>query len=493
MATPLVELANVAAFYPGRLPRKTILENISWKIYPGKHCAILGKNGAGKSSLLKLIHGDIWPSKGNIKWRDGKGFSDSPIIGRKLSQLVAPDIQAKFQGSSQAHTVKEFLASTESVVKNQMHQIELLMNELGAEEWLFSQMHELSQGQLRLVLIAAALLHKPALLLLDEWSDGLDEYRFNKVMAKLESVADKITMIFITHNPHNLPKWVQKTYYMEKGQLYAQPKELSNSFTPTLKKTAPPSPEQTSGSIIFELADVSVFIDGKRVLDNLNWRMKRGENWRICGSNGAGKSTFLRLLAGDEFVYAGGKLRFWPLNSHKPAETLTQKRRAISLVSDLTQALYGYALTGLELILSGIDNTVGIYREYASEEIRWAEKLLCEFFPDSSSSMATQSIHRLSCGQLRRLFLCRALASKPEVLLLDEPLSGMDASSTRHYLELLEKLIDKGIDNIKPALVCVSHQPLPEFFNRSGNMKDGKLYNGFSIRPPDYPYFQDFV
>ncbi|MDE5879751.1 MAG: ATP-binding cassette domain-containing protein, partial [Desulfovibrio sp.] len=226
---------------------------------------------------------------------------------------------------------------------------------------------------------------------------------------------------------------------------------------------------------LLERAGGSVYIDRVKVLHNIDWRVSRGEHWRVSGPNGAGKSTLLRLLAGDEFAAAGGRLTRYLPSLGRAAETLEEVRRAVRLVSDLSQALYGYPLTGLELVCSGLDNTIGVYRDFSAAERAGARSLIEAFFPEGGADeIAAASIRRLSTGQLRRLFLGRALMGRPEVLLLDEPCSGLDEAARERYLDALERVAASGAG---PSLIFVSHEAgdAPACCTREARLEAGRL------------------
>lgn len=195
---------------------------------------------------------------------------------------------------------------------------------------------------------------------------------------------------------------------------------------------------------MLDLDNVTVFIDRQEVLHDISWCMHQGENWRITGANGSGKSTLLRLLAGDEFVAAGGRFDRWLPGQGGQVDTLEALRKGVRLVSDLSQALYGYSLNALDMVCTGFDNSIGVYRRFSDAERAEATSRMAQMFPDenpeSLKQLGRQSIRHLSTGQLRRLFLARALVGGPDILLLDEPCSGLDASSRAQYLHLLDSL-----------------------------------------------------
>lgn len=476
----LVRIEDVSLFIPGDPARRSVLRDINLEICRGRHYALTGANGSGKSSLLRLIHGDLWPASGRIFWQPGSRPETSPIVGRKLSRLVSPAIQAEIQARGWSASVRSLLAgaredSPYAFAGNGSGaceaEIAALLRDLDGLKLLDLPLSELSQGQLRLALLARAILARPRLLLLDEWSDGLDARRRDRVLRSLAALASGTAMVFVAHSDEALPDWVDGRLHMEDGRLSHEPPP---PCVPAPRR-GPVHARKEAGPTLFELRNVSVVVAGKPLLQNINWRLRTGENWRISGPNGAGKSTFLRLLAGDEFVYAGGELAAWSGRTGEPLLCLASKRAAISLVSDLGSARYDYDITALELILSGHENSVGLYREYSPAEIAWADCLLASFF-DSPALIRDRSIRMLSAGQLRRLFLARSLASRPEVILLDEPCSGLDPQSRGRFLTLLDDLAAGKIAGLAPALVFVSHEPeAPQCINRWAEMRAGDL------------------
>lgn len=536
MSKLLVKIENASAFIPGDAARRLVLRNVSWNI--ADHAGIVGANGAGKSTLLRLAHGDLRPCAGSIVWLDNDGWTASAIAARELGALVSPHIQAQCQRHAWDVTGMQMLAGAandaplafaEKPDARAEQVITTLLAKMEALPLLRMRLPQLSQGQLRLLLLARALLAKPKLLLLDEWADGLDARKRLLLAEVLAKYADTMLMVFTGHREDTIPAWVKTRLYMQQGKLLREPptrepeqkffctaeidmicgvcvdKQTPNEQLPgrnhyascnvdtagTTDRTSATngqgasvynemplsskSAERDCNQILINLQNVSVYIEGELILHEVSWALKKGEHWHIAGANGSGKSTFLRLLAGDEFGAAGGSIKVYSARTSKEIRTLAQKRRTVSLVSDLGQALYGYPLTGRELVLSGCDMSVGNYREYSEAEERRADDLLKMFFGDADwPQIAGASIRQLSTGQLRRLFLTRALMPAPEVLLLDEPCSGLDVQSRLAYLDLLANLArwENG-----PQIVLASHyvEDIPKFVNRMARMDAGRL------------------
>lgn len=472
---PLVSIDNVSLFIPGDVRRELILRDLTWHLARGEHTAITGPNGAGKSSLLRLMHGDLWPASGSIAWQPDAKPETSRIVARGMAALVSPQIQAEIQSRAWQITAGGLIAGLCGQTCGQAVPSPDSIGELLAE-WQAGAiagmaLPALSQGQLRLTLLAAAILARPKLILLDEWSDGLDAQRQALVLATFTRLRREMTFVFAAHRQSALPAWISRWLTMAAGRL--------EPGAPAPEGRAPEplaAPAVAAGPVLAELRNVSVITGGVALLKNINWQLRAGEHWRIKGANGAGKSTFLRLLAGDEFVYAGGELILRSRKSGSVLRTLAQKRGAVSLVSDLGQAQYGYDLTALELVLSGHENSVGLYRGYGPAEIAAARKLIYLFFGDAcGQAIAQSSIRRLSTGQLRKLFLARALVCNPEILLLDEPCSGLDPDSRADFLRLLDRIASGAVAGLAPALVFVSHEEAPACINRWAEMRAGAL------------------
>lgn len=477
--SPLVDIKDLSLFLPGDARQKMILHHIDWHLCRGEHHLLLGHNGAGKTTLMRLMHGLLWPAEGCIVWHTSEGEETSPIAGRAVSALVSPDQQENYQRQRWYITGRELLLTafedTPLLYTNtseQRHaQVEDMARRLRALDLLDRMVPEVSQGQLRLLLLGRALVRQPDLLLLDECSDGLDADHSRRFYEVLDSVREHCTVIMSSHRPEQVPDWYRKTRVIHQGRLLAPgsalPPQEGEYEDISLAGAVTSAPEPSAP--LLDVRHATVFSDGQEILHDVDWTLRKGEHWRIEGENGSGKSTFLRLLAGDEFVAVGGTLvRHLP---HHGGETvlLEEIRKGVRLVSDLSQALYGYNITALELVCTGLENTVGVYRDYSKAEQDQARRVMREL---GVGHLADRSIRLLSTGQLRRLFLARALMGEPDILLLDEPCSALDEDSRRQYLDLLDQLAARGI-----SLVFVSHfeGDAPSCINRRARMHQGRL------------------
>ena len=488
MSDIIVSIEDVSLFLPGDSSQKHVLHNICWQVRRGAHCALLGPNGSGKSTLLRLMRGELWPAKGRIQWHGPNGAEDSPLAGRAMTALVSPAQQENYQRQAWDLTGRDLLLTgfedtplvytDRTALRRQA--VDDMAARLDAEGLLDRTVPTFSQGQLRLLLLGRALLRAPTLLLLDECDEGLDE-RYRQIFFEtLGEYANRCTVIMTAHRAANIPDWCTGRRYVRNGRLLTAPPAGDAQDEPNQPldgDTATPNdPTHASGHIMLDLDNTTVFIDRQEVLHNINWCMHQGEHWRITGANGSGKSTLLRLLAGDEFVAAGGSLEYWLPSQGGHVNTLEAVRKGVRLVSDLSQALYGYSLNALDMVCTGFDNSIGVYRRFSEAERAEAKSRMALMFPEESAErleqIGQQSIRHLSTGQLRRLFLARALVGGPDILLLDEPCSGLDAVSRAQYLQLLDQLAAQGIQ-----MIFVSHhnEDAPLCINREAHMEGGRL------------------
>ena len=205
------------------------------------------------------------------------------------------------------------------------------------------------------------------------------------------------------------------------------------------------SPETAS---IVDAQNVSVFRNGSPILRSVSWRIAAGEHWALLGANGSGKTTLLKIMAGYEWPSEG---TISVLGNKYGHCDLREHRKQIGWVSAaLEQKLPGRD-TVLEIVLSGIDATLGVYRAFDEDEIVRARECLRLM---NLNSFANRTFGTLSQGEQQRALIARALVRKPALLILDEPCAGLDPAAREGFLENLDAL---AAAPDAPALVLVTH------------------------------------
>ncbi|GHV50017.1 ABC transporter ATP-binding protein [Deltaproteobacteria bacterium] len=433
------------------------LDHVDFTLSEGEHVVVQGRNGSGKSTLLRVIHGEIWPDQrdgGGVCWFTPEGPEDFPLIGMRMSALVSTALLENYQSKGWRITGETLLLTgfSDSLLlyaepsSEELQTVHALAGQFAVTHLLDKEVPALSHGQLRLLLLARACARNPAIFLLDEVTDGLDRRARRMVNEQLERLAASSTLLAVAHRPDTLPGCMLRSARMEQGKIIAWSPWSAVSVE---KRGAAPLPEKPAaddagcGLPLIDIVNADVFVDSVPVLHGINWQIRQGEQWLVVGCNGSGKSTLLRLIAGLENVAAGGHIeRRLPGQGEGVIVELERMRRGIGLISEKDQAVYRYNLTGEELVLTGFERSVGLFHEPEQEHRdaarAWMERL-------EIAHLAARRMRSLSTGQLRRLFLARALAGNPDIVLLDEPCSGLDAESGKRFLSLVNDLALSGV------------------------------------------------
>ncbi len=486
-----------------RLWGAAILSGVSFQLREGESWAILGANGAGKSTFLRLLRGDVWPhpeSRGERRYHFGADgapadASESPIGARERMALVSAEAQDAYQRRDWNVRVEDVVRSgfrggiwvTEPLSADQERRADEAMELLGIGALRRHSLLEVSTGEARKALLARALAPGPRVLLLDEFCNGLDAPSRRALLAVVSDIARRGTaIVFATHRLDEIVPEVTHAAILERGRIAKQggreeilPRWAGASATPTATATMRPTATTTStpvatptahDGVLIAIESADVLIDGQRVLRDLDWRMQRDENWVVRGRNGAGKSTFLRLLAGEEHAAPGGRILRLDMGE-RPG--LFEVRARIALVGPKLQADHRLETTGEAVVLSGFFGSIGLPEEPTPAQEaaarRWMSRLGIEH-------LAERGIQEISYGELRRLLLARALVIDPEVVLLDEPFNGLDPRSRGEMMELAEDLCRSGT-----RIVLVTHhdgEVIPSV-NREMELAQGRIaYQG---------------
>jgi molybdate transport system ATP-binding protein len=193
------------------------------------------------------------------------------------------------------------------------------------------------------------------------------------------------------------------------------------------------------GPVLLRLSQVDLYVEYRAVLRDLNWQLRRGEHWSVFGENGAGKSSFLKLLYGDLSPALGGRIERLGFPGGTP---IMEWRRRVGYVSPELHSAFSMDLDILELVASGRHASIGLNDAPSAADLRIARRWL-KFF--KLSSLAKRRPRELSYGQLRRALIARAMAADAQILLLDEPLTGLDPKQRALMKRLLEHLMRRRV------------------------------------------------
>jgi molybdate transport system ATP-binding protein len=332
-------------------------------------------------------------------------------------------------------------------------------------------MRHLSTGELRKVLIARALMKSPRLLVLDEPFGGIDASSREELKVLLDELTrEGVQMVLVSHRADEIPAAIGHVLCVKDGRVVLQGRreevisgwqrmvDEDESLAPCLPREDRPAAK--APEILVEMKGVTIRFDDITILDNLDWTVKRGENWALLGPNGAGKTTLLSLITGDNLQAYANEIRLFGMLKGS-GESLWDIREKIGVVSSELQVRYRKGIQVRDVVASGLFDSIGLFRRLSPEDRRMVEDWmdLLGILP-----MAERAFEGLSYGERRMALIARSMVKSPLLLILDEPCQGLDPANRRKMLKLLDR-IGAGTGT---RVIYVSHyeDEMPSCINR---------------------------
>jgi molybdate transport system ATP-binding protein len=448
-----VRLRNIGLLRSGR----SVLRDVDWTIRPGQRWVVVGGNGAGKTQLLKLVAGAIWPTPATggsrcYLWR-GEVWKTPRGVQEEIAYIGA-ERQDKYERYGWNHTLRQVIGTgvhrsdipLDSLSAADERRIERTMVELALGHLAARSFLSLSYGERRLALLARALAARPGLLLLDELLNGLDSANRMRALGWLEhSGRSMLPWAFATHRVEDVPTSATHALVLERGRVVyrgalaraplarwlpgAKSRIVSAARAP---RTAP------SRRLIVRLTRACVYLDEHAALTDVTFTVRAGQCWIVYGANGSGKTTLLRTLYGDHGVAVGGTIERAGI---KPGVPLDVFRRRVGLVAPHVQADLPQNLTVAAVVLSGFGAAIGPNESPSPAQRGAAGRALARL---GLTRLAGRALRELSYGQIRRVLFARAWINDPTLLLLDEPFAGVDSPTRRALQTIIQDLAARG-------------------------------------------------
>ena len=200
---------------------------------------------------------------------------------------------------------------------------------------------------------------------------------------------------------------------------------------------------------VVRLNRVSIRYGDRTILQDLDWTVRRGERWALSGENGAGKSTLLSLVCADNPQSYACDIRLFG-RKRGSGESIWDIKRHIGYVSPEMHRAYQKNLPAQDIVASGLHDSIGLYRRPAPGEVETCAWWMEVF---GVGGLAARSFLHLSSGEQRLCLLARAFVKDPELLILDEPLHGLDTRNRRRVRAVIEAFCHRR----GKTLVLVTH------------------------------------
>ena len=220
---------------------------------------------------------------------------------------------------------------------------------------------------------------------------------------------------------------------------------------------------------VIDTESLSLKAGHRYLLNNIDWQVKRGEHWLVFGMNGCGKTTLLSILAGFKQP-SRGIVRV--LNETYTANNILNLRKRIGWVSSSFFDQVYSKESAMDIVLSGKFGTVGLDMNITDADIKKAKLLLKEVH---LRGKIYHPFHLMSKGERQNVLIARALIGNPEILMLDEPCTGLDIEAREYLLNTVKDLAE----NSGITIVYVTHHTdeiMPEVFKKTLLLKNGITY-----------------
>ena len=445
-----------------------VLHDINWTLQKGENWVITGHNGSGKSTFLRLIRGEIWPAPVNGGTRTYY-FDDepthSPIGIRRKIALVSAEQQTRY-------TRQEWLLHGWQIVFTGLFDGDLLyrypteaerelvrqsMMRVGISDLFEANYQKLSQGQLRKLLIARALISRPPVLALDEICVGLDAESRRQVLDLVEEVAaDGTQILYVNHRREEILQAITHELVIKEGRAESREYRAEHKVLRVERKALRTTQHlalSTQDSQLLAIQNANVAVDeGKvMVLHDINWQMHAGENWLVYGHNGAGKTTLLKLILGEWWPAAGGSItRFG-----EDFNNVWEIKNRIGFFSSELQTRYNVDLPARDVIMTGFYSSIGWLQNTTPAQRERADELIEQF---NLQALAKRNLLQMSYGQARKVLIARALVNRPRLMLLDEPFDGLDVDFKAELSEIFNAATQhNNHTHSQTNLILVSH------------------------------------
>ena len=464
---PIIQVTNGVP----RHPSYRMKEPVNFVMEQGEHIALVGPNGGGKSLLVDILIGR-WPLLMNeVKYHFP--LSDSGMVCDHIRYITFRDsygdadgtfyYQQRWNSQDMEVTplVRELLPEAKDKAWGKT------VNDLfGIEEMMDKHIVLLSSGELRKFQLAKALMNRPSVLILDNPFIGLDVAARDLLRHLLTDLIANthLQVMLMLSREDEIPPFITHVVRVDGlvcgGKLdihscicHSERSEESRihqvDAPEILRRYAPLDDRGGVEDEIIRLNKVSIRYGERTILKELDWVVRKGEKWALTGGNGSGKSTLLSLICADNpQSYACDIALFG--RRRGTGESIWEIKKHIGYVSPEIHRAYLKNMPAIDIVASGLHDSVGLYVRPKPEQ-----RCVCERWMEvfGIGELKDRSFLQLSSGEQRLVLLARAFVKEPDLLILDEPLHGLDTANR----QLVRGIIDDYCRREGKTLVMVSH------------------------------------
>lgn len=452
-----------------RNPLVCLAKPITASFAVGEHLAVVGPNGGGKSLFIDTLLGkyplktgtvsyDFSPSETNTVYDNVKYIAFRDTYG-------AADANYYYQQRWNAHDqddapeVREMLGEVkDEALKQELFEL------FRIEPMLDKKIILLSSGELRKFQLTKTLLTAPRVLVMDNPFIGLDAPTRDLLLQLLERLTtmSAVQIVLVLSMVDDVPPFITHVIPVEglavgdkltrEEYLHVVAgKQPANEYEDLQQRIIdlPYEGENYDSEEVVRLNKVSIRYGDRTILKELDWTVLRGEKWALSGENGAGKSTLLSLVCADNPQSYACDINLFG-RKRGTGESIWEIKKHIGYVSPEMHRAYLKNLPTIEIVASGLHDSIGLYKRPQPEQMA-----VCEWWMDvfGIEPLKDKPFLQLSSGEQRLALLARAFVKDPELLILDEPLHGLDTYNRRR----VKKVIEAFCGRKDKTLIMVTH------------------------------------
>lgn len=432
---------------------------IDWKIKYGEQWAVVGANGAGKTLLADILLGRTAFRGNKIKYDFFEKKSEDFRLNHFPTECISKvcfesaytlaDYKNMYYQQRFSATENEVTPTVEEVLKKAIatqEEFDMWVDRLNLKPLFPKRIIMLSSGELRRFLIANILIKKPDLLIFDNPFIGLDKdtcVSLNKFFSELAKFQQ---MIFVVPALNEIPDVVDHIMPVKDmafgptvtREEFESNKDLQDKLFEKREYEKGDLPQtildKPNYEVVMNMHNINISYPTRVLFKDLNWVIKKGEKWALSGPNGSGKSTLLSLLSADNPKAYAQDITLFD-RRRGTGETIWDIKKRIGYISSEMHLYFHTDQTCLRIAASGFYDTIGLYRKCTEEQEAVTRKLLTLL---GVGEVADKPYLKVSNGEQRLVLLARTLVKNPDLLILDEPLHGLDWQNKENARKVIE-------------------------------------------------------
>ena len=442
-----------------RNPLVRLAKPITSTIGANEHIAIVGPNGGGKSLFVDTLIGKYPLREGTIEYDFSPSATQTVYDNVKYiafrDTYGAADTNYYYQQRWNAHDqdevpdVRDMLGEIkDDKLKNELFEL------FHIEPLLDKKIILLSSGELRKFQLTKTLLTAPRVLIMDNPFIGLDAPTRELLFSLLERLTkmSSVQIVLVLSMLDDIPSFITHVIPVDKMEVFPKmareaylkafhDRDTVDSFEELQKRIINLAYDGNTydSDEVVKLNKVSIRYDDRTILKELDWTVRRGEKWALSGENGAGKSTLLSLVCADNPQSYACDISLFG-RKRGTGESIWEIKKHIGYVSPEMHRAYLKNLPTIEIVASGLHDSIGLYKRPQPEQMA-----ICEWWMDifGIADLKDKPFLQLSSGEQRLALLARAFVKDPELLILDEPLSGVDVEGMSLLMDMLDEIRKK--------------------------------------------------